>query len=101
MNRTAIVTGVSWSGKTTVCSRGEKLAKNAGIQVNVINYGTVMMELPHKDGRKIERNNMRKFSVLMAGANALHAGAPVKIVINAKGKDEEAAREILEALEVA
>jgi adenylate kinase len=41
------------------------------------------------------------FSRLMAGASAVLAGAPVKIVINAEGKQEEAAREILKALEVA
>jgi adenylate kinase len=195
MNRTVIVTGVPGSGKTTVCSRVEKLAKNAGVQVNVINYGTVMVELLHKDGKSVERDKMRKdnldtqhrlqkevagvivekmaqlsgltlvethmaiktragylpglpshnlsilkpdmlvlveaepreisrrrmkdstrkrdaameetvreellFSRLMAGASAVYAGAPVKIVINSEGKQEEAAREILEALEVA
>jgi len=195
MNRTVIVTGVPGSGKTTVCSRVEKLAKNAGVHVNVINYGTVMVELLHKDGKSVERDKMRKddldtqrrlqkevagvivekmkqmrglmivdthmsintragylpglpshslsvlkpvmlvlveaepreisrrrmkdstrkrdaaleetvieellFSRLMAGASAVLAGAPVKIVINAEGKQEEAAKEILEALEVA
>jgi adenylate kinase len=41
------------------------------------------------------------FSRLMAGASAVHAGAPVKIVVNAEGNQEKAAREILDALEVA
>jgi len=195
MNRTVIVTGIPGSGKTTVCSRVEKLAKNAGVEVNVINYGTVMMRLLQKHGRGMERDEMRRdnldtqrklqkevagiivekmtqlsgltivdthmsiktpagylpglpshslsvlkpdmlvlveaepreisrrrmkdatrkrdaaveeavreellFSRFMAGASAVLAGAPVKIVINAEGKQEEAAREIFEALEVA
>jgi adenylate kinase len=41
------------------------------------------------------------FSRLMAGASAVLAGAPVKIVVNAEGKQEEAAKQILRALEVA
>lgn len=39
------------------------------------------------------------FSRLMAGACAVLAGIPVKIVINAQGKQEEAAREILKMVE--
>ena len=195
MNRTVIVTGIPGSGKTTVCSCVEKFAKSAGVEVNVINYGTVMMGLLEKHGKDMERDEMRKdslgtqrklqkevagvivekmkqmrglmivdthmsintragylpglpshslsvlkpvmlvlveaepreisrrrmkdstrkrdaaleetvieellFSRLMAGASAVLAGAPVKIVINAEGKQEEAAKEILEALEVA
>jgi adenylate kinase len=195
MNRTVIVTGIPGSGKTTVCSRVEKLAKKAGVEVNVINYGTVMMRLLQKHGRGMERDEMRRdnldtqrklqkevagiivekmtqlsglmivdthmsiktpagylpglpshnlsvlkpdllvlveaepreisrrrmkdatrkrdaaveeavreellFSRFMAGASAVLAGAPVKVVVNAEGKQEEAAREIFEALEVA
>ena len=195
MNRTVIVTGIPGSGKTTVCSRVEKLAKNAGVEVNVINYGTVMMRLLQKHGRGMERDEMRRdnldtqrklqkevagiivekmtqlsgltivdthmsiktpagylpglpshnlsvlkpdmlvlveaepreisrrrmkdatrkrdaaveeavreellFSRFMAGASAVLAGAPVKIVVNAEGKQEEAAKEIFDALEVA
>jgi adenylate kinase len=36
----------------------------------------------------------------MAGACAVATGAPVKIVINAEGKQEEAAKDILKALGV-
>jgi adenylate kinase len=194
MNRTIIVTGIPGSGKTTVCNSVEKLAKNAGVNVNVINYGTVMMGILQKHGGAMERDAMRKddvstqrklqrevaeaiaektrqlegltiidthmsiktlqgylpglpshnlqllkpemlvlvearpkevssrrmkdvgrkrdaaledrveeellFSRLMAGACAVLASAPVKIVINAEGKQEEAAREILGALGV-
>ena len=195
MNRTVIVTGIPGTGKTTVCSCVEKLAKKAGVEVNVINYGTIMMGLLQRLGKGMRRDEMRKdnvdtqrkvqqevasaigdkmrqlngltiidthmsiktpagylpglpshnlsilrpemlvlveaepreisrrrmkddtrkrdaamedavkeellFSRLMAGASAVLAGAPVKIVINAEGKQEEAAKEILKVLEVA
>lgn len=194
MNRTIIVTGIPGTGKTTVCNFVEKFAKNAGVEVNVINYGTVMMDILERRGKTMERDAMRKdsvetqrtlqrevaeevtekigklkgliiidthmsirtpegylpglpshnlqilkpeilvlveaqpreissrrmkdasrkrdaamedrvkeellFSRLMAGACAVLASAPVKIVINAEGKQEEAAREILRALGV-
>jgi adenylate kinase len=60
MNRTAIVTGIPGTGKTTVCGFVEKLAQEAGVQVNVINYGTVMMAVLKETGRPIERDGMRK-----------------------------------------
>ena len=194
MNKTIIVTGIPGTGKTTVCNFVEKFAKNAGVEVNVINYGTVMMGILEKHGKTMERDAMRKdslenqrklqkevaeavtekirqlegltiidthmsiktpegylpglpshnlqllepgmlvlveaqpreissrrmkdasrkrdtamedtvkeellFSRLMAGACAVLTSAPVKIVINAEGKQEEAAREILRALGV-
>lgn len=194
MNKTVIVTGIPGTGKTTVCNFVEKLAKNVGAEVKVINYGTVMMGILEKHGMTMERDAMRKdsvetqrrlqrevaevvtekirqlnglkiidthmsiktpegylpglpshnlqllkpemlvlveaqprdissrrmkdasrrrdtameetvkeellFSRLMAGACAVLAGVPVKIVINAEGKQEEAAREILRALGV-
>jgi adenylate kinase len=40
------------------------------------------------------------FSRLMAGACAVYTSAPVKIVINSEGKQEEAAKDILRALGV-
>jgi len=194
MNKTIVVTGIPGTGKTTVCNVVEKLAKKAGVDVNVINYGTVMVEELQKYKRDLERDAMRKadldfqrklqrevaeavskkirqlngvkiidthmsiktlegylpglpfhvlqllkpelfvlieakpseissrrmkdvtrkrdeaieeavkeellFSRLMAGACAILTGAPVKIVINAEGKQEEAAKEILKALGV-
>lgn len=60
MNRTAIVTGIPGTGKTTVCDIVEELGKDAGIRVNVINYGTVMMAVLKETGRSIERDGMRK-----------------------------------------
>ncbi len=63
MNRTVIVTGIPGTGKTTVCNLVEKLAKNVGVEVNVINYGTVMMGILEKHGRSMERDAMRRDSV--------------------------------------
>jgi len=194
VNKTIIVTGIPGTGKTTVCNFAEKLAKKAGVEVNVINYGTVMVEKLQKYKGDMERDAMRKtdisfqrklqkevaesisekirqlsgitiidthmsiktsegylpglpfhvlqllkpemfvlveakpseissrrmrditrkrdeaveeavkqellFSRLMAGACAVLTGAPVKIVINAEGKQEAAAKEILKALGV-
>jgi adenylate kinase len=195
MNRTVIVTGIPGTGKTTICNYVEKIAKDVGVEVNVINYGTVMMRLLQKYGKSMSRDDMRKdnmdtqrrlqrevaneivteikrlrgltiidthmsiktpagylpglpsqnlsilkpemlvlveadadeisrrrlkdatrkrdiameeavkeellFSRLMAGASAVLTGVPVKILVNAEGKQEEAAKEILRALEVA
>jgi adenylate kinase len=194
VNKTIIVTGIPGTGKTTVCNVVAKLAKNAGLEVNVINYGTVMVEVLQKHEEEMERDIMRKtdidfqrelqretagavlekvrrlsgitiidthmsiktlegylpglpshvlqllrpemfvlveaqpneissrrmkdttrkrdeaveeaikeellFSRLMAGACAILTGSPVKIVINAEGKKEEAAKKILNALGV-
>ncbi len=194
MNKAIIVTGIPGTGKTTVCNVVKKLAEKTSLKVNVINYGTVMVETLQKHEKEMERDSMRKtdivfqrkiqreavktilekirqlsgiiiidthmavrtlegylpglpyhvlqllkpemfvvveaqpseissrrmknttrerdepveeaikeellFSRLMAGACAVLTGAPVKIVINAEGKKEEAAKEILKALEV-
>ena len=187
-----IVTGIPGSGKTTVCDFVDKLGKQIGLEVHVVNYGTVMVELLRKHDRQMGRDAMRKtstdfqhqlqietanaiaektkdwkgvrivdthmsintpegyvpglpyhvlrilqpsmfvlveakpgeissrrmkdttrkrdesvedavkeellFSRLSAGACAVLTGAPIKIVINAEGKQEEAAREILKTL---
>jgi len=194
MNKTLIVTGIPGTGKTTVCNVVAELAKDAGLEVDVINYGTVMVKVLQKHEKEMERNSMRKtgidfqrelqkeaagavlekirqlsgitiidthmsiktlggylpglpshvlqllkpemlvlveaqpseicsrrmkdtarkrdeaveeaikeellFSRLMAGACAVSTGAPVKIVINAEGKQEEAAKKILNSLGV-
>lgn len=194
MNKTIVVTGIPGTGKTTVCSVVEKLARKARLEVDVINYGTVMMKTLQKYEKEMERDAMRRtsidfqhilqreaaeavlekvrqssgikiidthmsiktiegylpglpyhvlkllkpemlvlveaqpneissrrkkdiarernetitssikeellFSRLMAGACAVLTGAPIKIVINMEGKQEEAAKNILNALEV-
>jgi adenylate kinase len=193
VNKTIIVTGIPGTGKTVVCDFVERLAKKAGVEVNVINYGTVMTEILRKHQKEMARDAMRKtninfqrklqtetarkileklerldgvriidthmsintpvgflpglpyhilqilkpemfilieagpdeissrrikdadrkrdeaieeavkeellFSRLMAGACAVLSGAPIKTVINAEGKQEDAAREILRMIE--
>jgi adenylate kinase len=191
VNKTIIITGIPGTGKTTVCNAVEKLAKQAGEKVDVINYGTVMVKILQKY-KKMKRDAMRKadipfqrklqretaeavsekiaqlegttivdthmsiktpegylpglphyilkilkpemfvlveaqqrevssrrmrdatrkrdeatkeaikeellFSRLMAGACAVLTGVPMKTVINAEGKQEEAAKDVLKAL---
>ena len=63
MNKTIIVTGIPGTGKTTVCNVVAKLARNAGLEVNVINYGTVMVEVLRKHEKAMERDTMRKTDV--------------------------------------
>jgi len=192
MKKTIIVTGIPGTGKTTVCNTAVKLAEKIGVKINVINYGTVMVETLKEYGENVDRDLMRKadtnfqrkmqrevaekiaekikqlngitiidthmsiktpegympglpshvlqllkpemlvlieakpneissrrmkdktrkrdealeeavkeellFSRLMAGACAVSIGAPIKIIINAEGKQEEAARELLKSL---
>jgi adenylate kinase len=194
MPETVILTGIPGTGKTTICTLVEKIARKIEVEVNVINYGTVMMGVLQKHGRSMDRDAMRKdsvgaqrelqrevaeiiagkqkelkgitiidthmsiktpqgyfpglssnnlhllkpemlvlveaspneissrrlkdvgrkrdaaveksvreellFSRLVAGACAVLMGVPVKIVINAEGKQEVAAREVLRALGV-
>lgn len=76
MNKAIIVTGIPGTGKTTVCNAVEKLAKQAGKKVNVINYGSVMVKTLRKRKKEMDRDAMRK-----------------------TGKQEEAAKGILKALE--
>jgi len=63
MNGPFIVSGIPGTGKTTVCGFVEKLGKKAGVQINVINYGTLMLEILQKSGRHLERDAMRKDTV--------------------------------------
>lgn len=70
MNKAIIITGIPGTRKTTVCDAVEKLAVRAGKKVDMINYG----------------------------ACAVFTGAPIKTVINAEGKQEEAAKDVLKTL---
>jgi len=63
VNKTIIVTGIPGTGKTTVCNAVEKLAKQTGEKVDVINYGTVMVKILQKYKKKIKRDAMRKADI--------------------------------------
>ena len=61
MARTIILTGIPGVGKTTILNELQKLAKEKGIKLTVLNYGTVMKnELFKKYGRKIGRDEIRR-----------------------------------------
>jgi adenylate kinase len=60
LGRIIIVTGIPGTGKTTVCSEVVKLAERIGKKVEVINYGSVMVEVSHKSGKSLHRDALRK-----------------------------------------
>lgn len=60
MGRVIIVTGIPGTGKTTVCNEVVKLAERIGKKVEVINYGSVMVELSRKSGKSLHRDDLRK-----------------------------------------
>ena len=60
MGRVIVVTGIPGTGKTTVCNEVVKLAGRIGTKVEVINYGSVMVELSRKSGKSLHRDELRK-----------------------------------------
>ncbi len=63
MKGTVIVTGIPGTGKTTVCTLLEKFAREAGMKINLLNYGTVTLEVLREQGDTIERDAMRKWNM--------------------------------------
>jgi len=55
-----VVTGIPGTGKTTVCNEVVKLAERIRKKVEVINYGSVMVELSHKSGKSLHRDELRR-----------------------------------------
>ena len=60
MGRVIVVTGIPGTGKTTVCKELAKLAKQIGKEVEMMNYGTIMVELSRKSGKTLHRDELRK-----------------------------------------
>ncbi|RLI22792.1 adenylate kinase [Candidatus Bathyarchaeota archaeon] len=60
MRRLIIVTGIPGTGKTTVC---KELKKLVGEKMEIVNFGTVMVKLAEKMGKKLHRDDIRKHSV--------------------------------------
>lgn len=60
MKGTVVVTGIPGTGKTTVCNIVQKYAEEAGVKVNLLNYGTITLEVLAKRGEARERDAMRK-----------------------------------------
>jgi len=60
LGRVIIVTGIPGTGKTTVCNEVVKLAERVGKKVEVINYGSVMVELSRESGKSLHRDELRR-----------------------------------------
>jgi adenylate kinase len=60
MKGTVVVTGIPGTGKSTVCSLVQKFAGEAGVKINLLNYGTITLEILRKRGNSTERDAMRK-----------------------------------------
>ncbi|MBS7648042.1 adenylate kinase [Candidatus Bathyarchaeota archaeon] len=57
------VTGIPGVGKTTVLNEFEKLAKEKGINLKVVNFGSVMKKILEERGKSIHRDYIRKTDI--------------------------------------
>jgi adenylate kinase len=60
LNRVVVVTGIPGTGKTTVCNEALKLAEQTRGKFQVINYGSIMVELSRKRGKSLHRDELRR-----------------------------------------
>ncbi len=60
MNRVIVVTGIPGTGKTTVCNEALKLAEQTREKIQVVNYGSIMVELSRKRGKSLHRDELRR-----------------------------------------
>ena len=60
MGRVIVVTGIPGTGKTTVCNEALKLAGQTEKNIQVVNYGSIMVELSHKRGKSLHRDELRR-----------------------------------------
>lgn len=60
MARVVVVTGIPGTGKTTICNEVQKLAEQTQKRVQVVNYGSIMVELSHNRGKTIHRDEIRR-----------------------------------------
>ena len=84
--KVVIVTGIPGAGKTTVCQELVALAAQEGVEVEVLNYGDIMVEIMERSGRPIDRDLLRKMGV--SAQKVLQAEAAMKLakaVEKAKG----------------
>lgn len=54
-----VITGLPGVGKSTVLSELEKLAKQAGKRVQIVNFGTIMLEFAKKKNKDLIRDEIR------------------------------------------
>jgi len=60
LGRVIVVTGIPGTGKTTVCNEALKLAGQTGKKIQVVNYGSIMVQLSHKRGKSLHRDELRR-----------------------------------------
>ncbi len=60
MGRVIVVTGIPGTGKTTVCNGALKLAEQIGKKIQVVNYGSIMVQLSHERGKSLHRDELRR-----------------------------------------
>jgi len=60
MGRVIVATGIPGTGKTTVCNEALKLAEQTGKRIQVVNYGSIMVELSRKRGKSLHRDQLRR-----------------------------------------
>ncbi len=60
MSRVIVVTGIPGTGKTTVCKETLKLTEQTGKKIQVVNYGSIMVQLSHKRGKSLHRDEIRR-----------------------------------------
>ncbi len=61
--KTVIVTGVPGVGKTTVLKHLERLARERGVKVRIVNFGTYMLETALREGLVRDRDEIRKLQL--------------------------------------
>ena len=64
MGRVVIVTGIPGTGKTTICNEALKLAEQTQKRAQVINYGSIMVELSRKRGKLLHRDEIRRSGLI-------------------------------------
>ncbi len=87
MGRVVVVTGIPGTGKTTVCNEALRLADQTGKLIQVINYGSLMVQLSQKRGKSLHRDELRR-SELTFQRNLQTQAA--KIISKRTGEAEEA-----------
>jgi len=64
LGRVVVVTGIPGTGKTTICNEALKLAEQTQKRAQVINYGSIMVELSRKRGKPLHRDEIRRSGLI-------------------------------------
>jgi adenylate kinase len=64
LGRVVVVTGIPGTGKTTICNEALKLAEQIQKRVQVLNYGSIMVELSRKRGKPLHRDEIRRSGLI-------------------------------------